>query len=78
MRRKYHRWTEEEDRMIRELYEAGCDYHEMAPVFGVGFSQVKNRAYVLGLRCSDCPSSGDTDRAEFARLMELHTGRAPE
>ena len=74
--RRYHRWTEEQEEMLRQLFHAGADVEEMANVLNRKMTNIRARLYALGLKLSD--RTIEPDIAEFGRVMELHTGRAPE
>ena len=74
--RRYFKWTEEQKLMLREMFEAGCDVAEMARALNRDIPGIRAKLNSLELKVSD--RTVEPNRVEFSRLMELHTGRAPE
>ena len=74
--RRYLRWTEEQIRMLQELFNAGCDVTEMSRAMNRDVPSIRAKLNVLDLKVSD--RTVEPNYAEFSRLMELHSGRAPE
>lgn len=74
--RQYYKWTDEQDDMLREMFAAGAGVDEMARVLNRKVTNVRSRLYALDLKLGD--RTVDPDRAEFARVMEIRTGKGSE
>ena len=76
MSRSYKRWTDEGDKMLREMFAAGCTIQEMAVVMNRPKHQKNSRLCgALDLKLSE--RDVEPNREAFEQLMRLRTGKEP-